>query len=468
MGTRTPPALPLPMPRFFLSSCLLLGALAAQNCANTSTGLVPLPELGPQLYQGFPGGLYPGGQNQPPSTHLQEGLSRAAAIQPRNQQGQPDPQGRIVLLSIGMSNATQEFSVWQRRSAADPFRNPRLQLVDGAQGGQDAAVFANPQAPAWNVVDQRLQAAGATASQVQVVWIKQALMNPVAGFPAHALQLEGHLRSIVQNLTARFPNLQLAYLSSRTYGGYANNPQRQEPLTYETGFAIQWLIAAQIQGDPALNHLPAAGPVRAPWLAYGPYLWADGMQPRADGLSWACADYQNDGVHPTHFGRYKVALLLEQYFHSEPTATPWFTGGSGQPIAAVLPIGNGCSGPQGEVGIQANGLPQPGNAAFRLGASRFGSNVWAALVLGGRIERATLAPGCEIYLDLTELWGAQPLQQTTSSGTVLQALPLPNASGLLGLHFFGQWASLDPAGATMPGSNIPLLLSPAAEVRIGW
>jgi len=456
------------MLRFFLGCCLLLNALAAQNCANTATGLLPLPELGPQHYQGFPGGLYPGGQNQPPAAHLQEGLSRAAAIQPRNQLGQPDPQGRIVLLSIGMSNATQEFSVWQRRSAADPFRNPRLQLVDGAQGGQDAAVFANPLAPAWSVVDQRLQAAGATAAQVQVVWIKQALMNPVAGFPAHALQLESDLRSITHNLTARFPNLQIAYLSSRTYGGYANNPQRQEPLTYETAFAIQWLIAAQIHGDPALNYSSTAGPVRAPWLAFGPYLWADGLQPRADGLTWACADYQSDGVHPTHFGRYKVAALLDGFFHSEPTAVPWFLGGSGQAIAAVLPIGNGCSGPQGEVALQANGLPQPGNATFRLGASRFGGNQWAALVLGSAIQRTTLAMGCEIYLDLAELWGAQPLQVTNSNGSVQQALPLPNAAGLVGLRFYGQWASLDAAGVPMPGSNIPLLLSPAAEVRIGW
>src|SRR5437867_3218976 len=67
-----------------------------------------LSDPGSWTYLGFPGGQYPDGSTMPPA-HREAGLTRALAVGPLAADGSPSPTGRIVLLSIGMSNTTQEF-----------------------------------------------------------------------------------------------------------------------------------------------------------------------------------------------------------------------------------------------------------------------------------------------------------------------------------------------------------------------
>jgi hypothetical protein len=123
-------------------------------------------------------------------------------------------------------------------------------------------------------VDQRLKAAGVANAQVQVVWIKQALIAEAqfGEFPAHARKLESDLVTTLQLLKQRFPNLQLAYLSSRIYAGYATTSLNPEPYAYEGAFSIRWIIDAQVKGDPKLNADAARGPVQSPVVLWGPYL----------------------------------------------------------------------------------------------------------------------------------------------------------------------------------------------------
>lgn len=48
--------------------------VAQLNCANDSTGLIPIQDLGVGYYAGtYQGGLYPGGSNVPPNGHLKKG-----------------------------------------------------------------------------------------------------------------------------------------------------------------------------------------------------------------------------------------------------------------------------------------------------------------------------------------------------------------------------------------------------------
>ncbi|PYQ10459.1 MAG: hypothetical protein DMH00_11210, partial [Acidobacteria bacterium] len=144
-------------------------------------------------------------------------------------------------------------------------------------------------------------------------------------FPTDAQILRDELRSIVQIIKSRYPNTRSVYLSSRTYAGYATSTLNPEPYAYQSGFAVKWLIEEQLSGSAALNFDPGKGPVMAPWLSWGPYLWADGLIPRSDGLTWACDDFQpTDGTHPSTSGRNKVAGLLLDFFKADPTTSRWF------------------------------------------------------------------------------------------------------------------------------------------------
>jgi len=306
----------------FLSA---LPALHASNCAGTAVGKTPINDLGTGTYQGQPGGLYPGGLDLRPAWH-DANLDRVGRVMLLDAQGQPDAAGgRIVLMSVGMSNTTQEFSTFKPLADADPAKNSRLVIVDAAQGGQDAAIISNPAAPYWTGVDQKLAAAGVTPLQVESIWLKEARAQPTEAFPTDATILRDQLRSIVQIIGARYPNTRSVYLSSRTYAGYATSTLNPEPYAYQSAFSVKWLIEEQLSGGSALNFDPDRGPVLAPWISWGPYLWADGLTPRSDGLTWECNDFvTTDGTHPSASGRSKVASALLSFFKSDSTTAPWF------------------------------------------------------------------------------------------------------------------------------------------------
>ena len=116
------------------------------DCSKTSVGLAPLTDLKTAKYRGYRGGLYPSGRNAPPASYLRQGLAAAKSVRPRSDDGRAAAGGKIVLLSVGMSNATQEYSAFKRLADADPERNPSLILVDGAQGGQDDERISDPAA----------------------------------------------------------------------------------------------------------------------------------------------------------------------------------------------------------------------------------------------------------------------------------------------------------------------------------
>jgi len=294
------------------------------NCNNitfiqgqTHLPAVPLNDLGTNLYLGKQGGLYPGGTNVRPAQHEAEGVSIADPVN-----------GKIGILSIGMSDTFDVFLTFMANANAEPSKNPAVVFVPGAQPRASAALFADPNGAVWNpIFSNFLPQAGLTANQVLVGWINDG--NTTTGtFPQNMVQTQNNLESIAHNLLVKFPNMKLAYFGSRFYAGYSNgtvSPANPEPYAYQNGFAAKWTIQDQINGAPSMNNNPANGPVLVPWVDWGSYDWANGLFARSDGLVWTCQDMESDGTHPENpNGREKDANLLLNFFKSDDTTSPWF------------------------------------------------------------------------------------------------------------------------------------------------
>jgi hypothetical protein len=225
---------------------------------------------------------------------------------------------------------------------------------------------------------------GYTEAQVQSVFIKSGEEFPTcelsrtycnAGDMEDAYWAETYLGDIVQYLKCckatppgtnipaapRYPNLKQVFVTSRIYGGYANGASggantclNPEPFAYELGFGVQRLVTAQIRQTAAIT-TPVdtyAGQLDytvAPWVDWGPYLWASGTIPRNyDQLVWCdgqgnntCpssqkdvlyddpmhAQYFGDYTHPTGQGVAKVANQLLIFIGKDPQGiklgSPW-------------------------------------------------------------------------------------------------------------------------------------------------
>lgn len=366
---------------------------------------VPLPDLGAQSYRrmdgqetNFTGGLYPGGSNTRPAAHEAAGLTAAAQIMPRDAQGEPNAaQGRIVMVSIGMSNTNSEFGAFMNLANQSEGINPRLVLINGALGGQTADKWIDPNALAWQMLDNTITQYGYSPLQVQVAWVKQTLTRG-GTFPEKAQELQADLEVIAQLLKERFPNLQIAYFSSRTRSYTYERGLSPEPLAYETGFAVKWMIEKQIMGDAALNFDPARGPVRAPYLSWGPYLWADGENPRSDGFTWLSEDMTADCTHPSLVGQQKIAALLMDFFKTDTTTVSWFLANPPQTAAATTrstPTATPTQQPSPtptQAAPPANSPTQDLNQTAQLTESPTAANAPALETLAGAIPTHTGTP----------------------------------------------------------------------------
>ena len=337
-----------------LAIVLIFLSLVVVLPAQTNFHAVPLIDVtaGNTYLHVYSGQLYEN-SNNPPSDHDVAGRAAAARVQPLDVNGRPSTNGKVVVISIGMSNMTMEFcsstvtgcspvSFIGMAAASRQVDHQRLVLVDCAKGSQVAKVWVDDQAGNYSTCQQRLAVAGVTEKQVQVILYKDANARPQFSLTPTTVcsstsSVDACIYEFLVGQTARFvktryPNVQQMFLHSRIYAGYAApgslNP---EPFAFEYGLATKWLIEAQIVQNRTGQVDPTAGNLSkqvAPWLGWGPYYWASGSIPRKDGVSWVPSDFGPDMTHPSPSGITKVANQLMNFYLTSPYS-PWFRASGG-------------------------------------------------------------------------------------------------------------------------------------------
>jgi len=351
---------------------------AGGNVHNTSVGFTPLDDLAAGTYQGAPGGLYPGGSNTMPAAHLADGITAAAQVQPRDANGAPSPTGKVGIVTLGMSNGALVFGLVEELLRGT--WKPGVVFVNGAQGSMDAVIWTNRAHVAWSNMLARVAAAGLSTQQVQVALNYHAvahMQSPPKPWPATPGDLQLCQELIAGHLHNAFPNMRIALWGTREYGGYAVGNNNPEPYAYQSAFAVKWMIERQINGDLTLNHDPLRGAVTVPWLAWGPYVWADGMRARCDGLRWEARDFQPDGTHPIIRGTIKQAGAWARLLRTEPCAASWAVpAGNLPPLCALLfPRSQSIIEMNGAIAIEAHAQDDDGgitSVEFLHGTTRLG------------------------------------------------------------------------------------------------
>lgn len=313
------------------------------NSSNNSSSLsvhimrIPLTELGSNLYLNrYSGGLFPGGTNTMPSAHATAGLSKSSLIQQRNSSGTATTtNGVIVMLSIGMTNTNLEFGQFETAVRTTLSGNRNVVVINGASGSEQYVT-------AWDqtsdtqysrILSTLLTPRGLAESQVQAVWMKLAISSPTSSLASSttpdAYTLKATLGHVVRTLKSRYPNLQQVFFSSRSYAGYTSSAVNPEPYAYESGFAVKWLIEAQINQMDTGTVDSQAGNLNydngtAPWISWGPYIWANGTTTSTDGVSWSQSDFQSNGLNVSTAGANKIRDELTEFFDNSPY-TSWYS-----------------------------------------------------------------------------------------------------------------------------------------------
>jgi hypothetical protein len=409
----------------------------------------PLNDLGKQTYLGEQGGLYPGGENLPPDAHEQLGIALAALVVPRDARGAAKSSGVIGFAAVGFSLARIDWNAFEALVPQKTRIAGAVRLANLAANHQDIEELADPGSNYWTkYVPYLLQSAGLTAAQIEVIWMLEGDRTLGTDFPRDARRAEDFLRRDVAVVHSFFPNARLLYVSSSAYCGFAADPADDEPVVYDNAFAFKWLIGRQIAGDPALNCDPNAGPVRAPWLSWGPFLWSDGALPRGDGWNWRRRDVLEDGVHPSRHGARRVAQRLWHWFVSDPTATPWFCkkrhGHTGVQVF-VERFGAGTTGTQGEPRLSISAPPRiPTNSPLHLAIDRGRPGAAALFVLGEhRSDFGFPFGGLRLWVEPGELHAGT--LDSRGHGELAIGM-VPDDPTLAGLERYAQAIVADPLG----------------------
>ena len=286
---------------------------------------VPLPELGIDTFLGMQGGLYPNGQNEPPTAYLAALTAVSEALANDSQ---------IVIVGIGpsiMQNSINGFIPFLN----SPEVNDNIVFIDGSLGSNQQR-FENPDYFGWNVGINRLPA-GLTAVDVDIVFYYNALTSPSGSFPDFVQTAADSFEITYNIINDKFPNVQLILQNSQHYAGHCGQCKAPEPYAYYNGFAVKELIERRINGE-----------IDGALIAWNAYQWDD---------TWP-ANYYTDGLHLSGLGQQATGQLWHDYLSTSFNAI-WYLDSTAQPTITPTTTAVFTSTPMPTVEVTATPSPFP-------------------------------------------------------------------------------------------------------------
>jgi hypothetical protein len=300
-------------PRFALPTDTLA------NCVGGAyqLGLIASTDLAGGIYVDPQGGTHPGGLYD---TGLNTRPPEIDAVMPIVTR----VNNVIGVATLGGSTIRKIGDSLLAAMKRDPLKNGYVKVANGGIGGRRMDHWADPNSTAWPAFATVLSKAGIQPTQLRVVLVMDIQAVGVGTFEGEVAQNAAWMDSTVSNIRAKYPSVQIVYLTSHHYLGYSSAAlEITEPLGYWNAWSVQRVVRRR------------AGTAN-PWTVVGPYIWSNGLGPdhieggfpgRLDGMEYACSDFQPDGgsagVHMIAGGALKATSDFMAFLHND-ASTIWY------------------------------------------------------------------------------------------------------------------------------------------------
>lgn len=274
------------------------------------------------VYKNQGGGLYKSNTNSPQLTHRILIQKQLQLIKPLGTTGVSDPDGKIGFIYLGDPYTQGEFTALADFLEGNAQVNPALVLMDSAQEPFDASYW-EKSLNAWEVMNTKVEDAGITAKQVQILWINLSMGKISGDFDSDMDSQTELLEQVVKTGLIKYPNIKIVYLSSPRYAGRSRVADYQEPNSYEAAFAVRELINKQERGElkfrENLSLLDSE-----PALLWGPYIWNSKIS-EEEPFAYPVNYYAADGLILNALGKQKYVVDLFNFWVNYEFSKTWFT-----------------------------------------------------------------------------------------------------------------------------------------------
>lgn len=258
---------------------------------------------------------------QTPSTYTRSGAWGTSGVTAAT--SITEVSGKIGIVTIGMSSQNSISDALVNNYHADSDRRPTTTMVNGGISGKVARFWSDPNDDCWTTLASRITSAGLTTAQCQIFWVLMTNSYP----DTYGAMTEAQMLAIFDNIADKYANAHVGYMSSHPYTGYSEDDRAPEPGVYNDS-----ILLASMVGHSSLPF----------WVDFYD-IWADGTTANArtakvgttdaanTPISYDCADFSADGVHPASSGRAKIRAAMLERWRVDPVMVGKLWVGEGDP-----------------------------------------------------------------------------------------------------------------------------------------